>query len=54
MNQITTSQKIATQRAIKSMAWHTAQGSGKRAEDAQKHCNALGIDWTKSLVSTAP
>lgn len=41
---ITESMRYATRVAIKKIAWHTAQGSGKRAEDARKHCAELGID----------
>ena len=46
---VTNSMKAATHSAIRKIAWHTAQGKGQRAKDAQKHCQQLGIDWTLPL-----
>lgn len=43
------SQKKATKEAIRKIAWHTAQGTGQRAKDAQQHCHKLGIDYRKQL-----
>lgn len=47
-----------TQKAIRKMAWHTAQHSDhkdkhirQRAKDAQEHCRKLGVDWTKPLTA---
>ena len=34
----------ATRKAIKKMAWYTAQGTCQRAQDARKHCQELGIN----------
>lgn len=40
----------ATQSTIRKMAWHTAQGNDQRANDAKRHCEQLGVDWTKPLT----
>ena len=40
----------ATRKVIKQMAWHTAQGTTQRAQDARKHCQELGINPDLPLV----